>query len=182
MKNIFMIGMPGSGKSTLGRRVAEALHMDFLDTDAEITESEGMTPEEIIMIQGEEKLRAMEHALLLRLLEKENLFISTGGGFPVHHDNMTIMNERAITVYVKYSAEVLWERLEKDRVRPLSNSLPSLIQLLEERSEVYDKADIIVTGEEEANENLGNVIRAIQEYLRDGTHGAHGTPWNTMRR
>ncbi|MBO1263541.1 AAA family ATPase [Proteiniclasticum sp. SCR006] len=175
MKNIFIIGMPGSGKSTLGRSVAEALHMDFLDTDMKISENEGLTPEEIIMIHGEEKLRAIEHALLLCLLEKENLFISTGGGFPVHHDNMTIMKERAITLYIKYPAEVLWERLEKDRVRPLSNSLPSLTQLLEERSEVYEKADITVIGEEEAGANLRNVIRAIKDYLGDETHGAHGT-------
>ena len=167
MKNIFIIGMPGSGKSTLGRSVAEALHMDFLDTDIKIRESEGMTPEKIIMIHGEEKLRAMEHALLLCLLEKENLLISTGGGWPVHHDNMKIMNERAITVYIKYPPETLWDRLKKDRVRPLSKDQPSLVQLLEERSEVYEKADIIVTGEEEASVNLRNVIRAIQDYLKD---------------
>ena len=167
MKNIFLVGMPGSGKSTLGKRLAEMLHREHFDTDEKITDNEGMTPEDIILVHGEEKLRSLEHELLMILLNKENLVISTGGGFPVFNSNMVLMNEKSITVYLKYPPEILWKRLKKDRVRPLSPSLPSLSVLLEKRAEVYEKAQIVVTGEEEINENIANVIRAISELLPD---------------
>src|SRR5690554_2926325 len=118
--------MPGSGKSTIGKSVAETLHRPYLDTDEEIARNEKMTPEAIILMHGEEKLRSLERELLLTLQEREGLVISTGGGFPVFHDNMRLMNEEVITLYLKYPLETLWNRLESDYERPLSKSPAAL--------------------------------------------------------
>lgn len=161
MKNIFLVGMPGSGKSTLGKKIAEALHREHIDTDEMIKISTGISPEEIILLHGEMKLRKLEHELLLNLLGREDLIISTGGGFPVFDDNMITMNECAITLYIKYSEEILWGRLKNDRIRPLSNTYESIVELLKKREGVYGQAKIIINGEEGLEKNTLNAINAI---------------------
>lgn len=168
MKNIYLIGMPGSGKSTLGREIAEILQAEHIDTDEMITRSTGMSPEDIILHHGEHELRKLEHTLLLNLLNRENLIISTGGGFPVYEDNMIIMNENGVTLYVKYSEEVLWNRLKNDRVRPLSNTYESMVELLRKREGVYGKAEIIIDGEDDIGRNTINAINAIRKHFLTG--------------
>lgn len=163
MKNIFLVGMPGSGKSTLGKKVAEALNREHIDTDEMITKSTGTSPEEIILLHGELELRKLEHQLLLTLLKQSDLVISTGGGFPVYNENMMIMNERAITLYIKYSEEILWNRLKNDRVRPLSSTYESIVELLNKRENVYEKAKIILSGEDDLGKNRENCIDALMK-------------------
>jgi len=160
--------MPGSGKSTLGREIAEILRVEHIDTDELITKSIGMSPEDIILHQGELELRKIEHELLLNLLNRENLIISTGGGFPVYDDNMIIMNEKGVTLYIKYSEEVLWNRLKDDRVRPLSNTYESMVELLKKREGVYGKAKIIINGEDNIGRNIINAINAIRKHFLAG--------------
>jgi len=157
--------MPGSGKSTLGRGIAEILQVEHIDTDEMITKRTGMSPEDIILHHGEQELRKLEHKLLLDLLNRENLIISTGGGFPVYEDNMTLMNENGITLYIKYSEEILWNRLKNDRIRPLSNTYESMVELLRKREGVYDNAKIIINGEDDIAVNAINVINAIRKHF-----------------
>ncbi len=171
MKNIYLIGMPGSGKSTLGRKIAEILQVEHLDTDEMITKRAGMSPEDIILHQGELELRKLEHELLLNLLTRENLIISTGGGFPVYDDNMLLMNERGITLYIRYSEEILWSRLQNDRVRPLSSSYEAIVELLGRRKGVYGKASIIIDGEDDILKNTNNAINAISMEFQLETPG-----------
>jgi len=160
--------MPGSGKSTLGREIAEILQVEHIDTDDMITKNTGMSPEDIILHHGEHELRILEHKLLLNLLNQENLIISTGGGFPVYDDNMVIMNENGVTLYVKYSEEILWNRLKNDRVRPLSNTFESMVELLRKREGVYGKAKIIINGEDDIGRNTINAVNAIRKHFLTG--------------
>lgn len=163
VKNIYLVGMPGSGKSTLGRRIADKLNRKFMDTDEEIKMNVQVTPEEIIAYQGEEKLRELEKALLRKLLSTSGLIVSTGGGFPVYNDNMKLMKEDGITVYLHYDARTLWKRLEHDRIRPLSSSLKTTENLLSRRSDVYGEAQIIIRGEEDMERNLELIMNSIRE-------------------
>lgn len=167
--NIYLVGMPGSGKSLLGRLMAVELGRAFLDTDEEITRRMGMSPEEIIEQEGEPRLRSLEHQLLLELDTRDNLVVSTGGGLPVFHDNMRIMNEKGITLYLSLSAGKLWDRLKNDRRRPLSLSYEATECLLERRGSLYDEAKITLSIGEELKENLDAAIRLLRTCYPDET-------------
>lgn len=163
MKNIYLVGMPGSGKSTLGRLIAQEMKREFMDTDEEIRKRFGCTPEQIILLQGEEKLREVEKELLSKLLSESGLIISTGGGFPVYNENMKLMNKSGITVYLHYDVSDLWERLENDRKRPLSSSLKSTERLLNKRENIYKEAQINLCGVEDLEMNLTQILGLIRE-------------------
>ncbi len=163
MKNIYFVGMPGSGKSTLGRHIAAKLHRDFLDTDEEIAQQVGLTPEQIITLQGEEKFRRMEKNLLEKLLNMSGLVVSTGGGFPVFNENMKYLNDHGITVYLRYNVKTLWSRLHNDRIRPLSSSAESTAELLASRESIYRKAQIIIDGESNLDQNILLTLNAIRD-------------------
>lgn len=164
MKAIYLIGMPGSGKSTIGKVLAERMSMAFLDTDEEILKETGRTPEQIIEEEGEKSLRVYETDLLQRILHRTDLVVSTGGGLPVFEDNMAKMLQNAMTVYLKYSAEILWERLQNDRMRPLSKTFEEVSKLLEKREPIYRKASFTL----EAGE--GSDCREVLQSLMDLFH------------
>jgi shikimate kinase len=165
--NIYLVGMPGSGKSVLGRLMAVELGLGFLDTDEEITRIKGMSPEEIIDQEGELALRTAEHQLLKELTGRKNLVVSTGGGFPIFHDNMKIMKEKGLTLYLSCSPELLWSRLSNDRRRPLSLSYEVTCRLLEQRRSVYEDAGITVSMGEDLRENLESAVREIRAKYPD---------------
>lgn len=163
MRNIYLVGMPGSGKSTLGRRIADIMRRKFMDTDEVITVKTEETPEQIISLHGEEKLRELEKTLMDELLDTTGLIVSTGGGFPVFNENMKHMNEHGITVYLRYDAIDLWKRLEHDRVRPLSSSLESTKNLLDSRERVYGEAQIIILCDDDLLSNVERILGAIRD-------------------
>lgn len=147
---IFLIGYMGSGKSTLGRALAEALGYDFLDMDDMVCRSTGMTVAECFDTHGEEVFRLAEHEVLKVLTGKRNTVVATGGGTPCFFDNMERMNGAGVTVYLKLSPEVLSTRLEGTAdLRPLlkhaaGGELKEFIRKhLEEREEYYLKASLV---------------------------------------
>lgn len=167
MKNIYIVRMPGSGKSTLGKLIATLLNRDFLDTDEEIARKFRKTPEQIISLQGEEKFREMEKNLLEKILKASGLIVSTGGGFPVFNENMKSLNDHGVTVYLQYDAETLWKRLEHDRVRPLSSSRESTEKLLVARESIYRQAKIIIEADEDMERNIKLIVDAIRRKYPD---------------
>ena len=167
MKNIYLVGMPGSGKSRLGKVIAEKLGRVLIDTDEEITKSAGRSPEDIISLYGEARLRSLETGLMERITGETGLIVSTGGGLPAWHDHMRLMNDSGITVYIHYAPEILWARIKDDRSRPLSSSLLDVQNLLAARIQVYEKSHIIVQGVQNFEENAAGVLRAILAYTSD---------------
>src|SRR6188768_135637 len=97
---IFLIGLPGSGKTTLGKQLAERLGYAFVDTDEEIVKREGRSIPDIFTQDGEDKFRLMEKEVLEELVGKTNTVVSTGGGLPCFHQNMFMIRNKGMAIYL----------------------------------------------------------------------------------
>lgn len=159
---IFIVGMPGSGKSTLGRFLAKELDYSHVDTDRLVEEREGIPPGAIILKKGEERFRELEREVLLDVLAMDDVVISTGGGFPIFSGNMDLMTESSLVIYVRFDLNYLWRRLRFDRTRPLSNSYKKLFALFEERKPVYEKAQVTVSGSLKTRDTLRRVLKILE--------------------
>jgi shikimate kinase len=158
---IFIVGMPGSGKTTLGRLLAAATGMRAVDTDRLITEKHGKTPSRIITEEGEKTFRELESEILDEVLKMNDLIISTGGGFPIFSGNMDRMLQDSHVIYIKTSIDILWKRLKHDKTRPLSNSHDKLRKLYSERKPFYEKAGIIIDGSLDSRSNLAKALERL---------------------
>lgn len=149
---VFLVGYMGSGKSTVGKPLARELGVDFIDLDKFIRKTEGRTVEEIFENDGETIFRGVERKALKKVIsENENFVLATGGGTPCFYDNMKVMNEVGITVYLKMDVASLTYRLRHaNEVRPLiagknAEDLEAFVkQHLEERIEYYEDAVKVV--------------------------------------
>ena len=117
---IFLVGFMGSGKTTIGRRLAEPIGYNFVDTDRFIEMQHGLTVTEIFAQHGETAFRNMERDVLLELQKRDFIVVSTGGGLPCHYNNMDMMLACGKVVYLKTSPQTLARRLILSRTeRPL---------------------------------------------------------------
>lgn len=116
MSKIFLIGYMGSGKSTAGKKLAAELGYAFIDLDHFLEKEYQQTIPEIFAARGEAEFRNMEHNTLKKVLEKSDVVISAGGGTPCYFNNMELMNNNGITIYLKMSVDALetgWLTLRK---------------------------------------------------------------------
>lgn len=152
---IFLVGYMGSGKTTVGRTLAEKMKLDFIDLDKRIEKSFGRSIPEIFFHHGEQAFRMHERECLHHLLnEQTNCVVATGGGTPCFFDSMNLMKEAGKTVYLKCSAEILFERLKgASSRRPLLSRLSDTEKLnyiakhIHERGTFYESAESIVNGD-----------------------------------
>lgn len=157
MNRIFLIGYMGSGKTTVGKLLAEKLHYSFVDMDSHIEEKQFKSVSQIFAELGEAKFRLIEQQCLHEVADFENAVISTGGGAPCFFDNMEYMNSRGVTVYLQLSAAELSARLELSHAnkRPLlaerkGEELRQFIaDGLAKREPFYAKAQFAVHGNDE---------------------------------
>jgi shikimate kinase len=148
---IYLIGFMGSGKTKNGKKIARRLDYSFVDMDEYIEQKAGMTVKDIFREKGEAWFRRAETDAIKELASKENIVISTGGGVPCHGDNMDLLNENGLTVYLKLSPSSLFKKLKKSKKeRPLLDGksdkkmLRTIKELLREREQYYNRADLIV--------------------------------------
>ncbi len=146
----------GSGKSTVGRKLAKELKKTFVDLDDYIVEKEGKTISEIFSQEGEQSFREIEHNALKEIASKKNQIVATGGGAPCYYNNMELMNESGKTVFLQLSVNKLAERLALEKShRPLIATLSDeelinfISRKLEERDRFYNKASLIINSESE---------------------------------
>ena len=140
MAVIALIGMPGSGKSSVGRQRARRLNWTFADADAEIERQIGCTIREYFEQHGESAFRDVEQSTLADLLERESLVLATGGGAVTREANRRALSSRAEVVYLRSTPEELMRRLRHDTHRPLlqvSDPMRKLRDLFRERDPLY---------------------------------------------
>jgi shikimate kinase / 3-dehydroquinate synthase len=148
---IVLIGLMGSGKTAIGRRLAQRLGLEFIDSDAEIERAAGLTIPEIFTRYGEPYFRDGERRVMTRLLAGGARVIATGGGAFMSEETRARIRETGISVWLKADLDVLWRRVRKRNHRPLlQNGDPEamLKTLMEERDPVYAQADITVISRE----------------------------------
>ncbi|MBD8490363.1 shikimate kinase [Echinicola sp. CAU 1574] len=169
---IVLIGMPGCGKSTLGKQVAKQLNFDFYDLDEEIVKTEGLEIPKIFLNKGEGYFRNLETKVLQDLLSIDRSFVlSTGGGAPCFNDNMDLINDSGISVFLDVNLDQILQRLTKNEVekRPMFQGLDTgeiilkLQNLLAERGVFYDKAKIKLSGDDISTEHL---ISELMSYFK----------------
>lgn len=130
-ENIFLVGLMGAGKSTVGRILARRLGKRFVDTDHEIEKRNGVTIPVIFEIEGEEGFRRREQELLADLAQENDLVLSTGGGIVLKPENREVLRSHGFVVYLNARPELLAERTKHDRTRPLLNVEDPLTRLRE---------------------------------------------------
>ena len=171
IQNLALIGFMGTGKSSVGRLVAEALHFSFLDTDELIESTTGKTIPEIFAKQGEPAFRQLEVKMVEELALKTRTVISTGGGLPVNPANLASMKTHALVVCLWASPEDIYERVRHQDHRPLlqnADPLARIRALLVEREPSYRQADVLLnTGLRSAREVAQQVIHHFRSALAD---------------
>ncbi len=169
MKRIFLIGYMGAGKTTLGKALARRMKRSYIDTDHFIENRFRKSIKDLFSSEGENRFRDIEHHILRELSSFEDVVISTGGGFPCFNNNMEIMNNSGLTVYLDVSVKELAARLEVNNFRrPVlqnrtGNDLIDFItKNLAKRLHYYKKSKIIFNTE---RMNTGADIEVLAENL-----------------
>jgi shikimate kinase len=173
MANIILIGFMGTGKSTIGRILAERLGYQFIDTDAKIEVEQGKTVGKIFETEGEAYFRDLEAKLAFELSANNYQVISTGGGFVLNPRNITVFKPEGTIVAFTAPARIIYERVKGDVQRPLlaaADPLARISELLLERAPFYQDADLII--ETTDKKPLDLAIEIIEELTRRGLiHG-----------
>ena len=165
--NIFLIGLMGAGKSTIGRQLARELDKDFRDSDSEIEKRTGVSIDVIFDIEGEQGFRRREIGILKELVEERGIVLATGGGAVMAVENQQLLKDNGWIIYLQASAEHLAGRVRLDRRRPLLQSgdkLEKIGDLLAQREPIYQQlADLVV---ETSNRSVPGVVREISRMVK----------------
>ena len=165
-KNIFLVGLMGAGKTTIGRQLAQALGKTFIDSDHEIEARTGVNIPLIFELEGEAGFREREAAMLDELTGRQNVVLATGGGAVLREENRQHLSERGTVIYLQATVDQLLERTRKDKNRPLlqtEDPRARLSTLLQEREPLYlELADLVVNT---AQGNVRSVVETLQEKL-----------------
>ena len=145
MKKFFIVGMPASGKSRLGKYISSMTDLCFIDLDLEIEKKLDSNVKDIFETKGEKFFRKFETKTLKEIIESESNFIlATGGGTPCFNENMSIINNSGVSIFIDVKREILHERISRNDKRPLLSGAVSLdkklSELYKERIEYYQKS------------------------------------------
>ena len=157
-QNIVLIGMPGSGKTTVGKVLSRVLGKDFLDTDKIIEEKYGSAPSEIIREKGEQAFRDIESQVCLELQNKTGAVIATGGGAILREENVSALKKNGVLIFLDRK----FENIRPTRDRPLSDSKDKLAEVFKTRYPIYcGAADIHIRSSENVRRTVDGILRAL---------------------
>ncbi|RST86178.1 shikimate kinase [Aquibium carbonis] len=178
---IVFVGLMGAGKTAIGRRVAQALGLPFVDSDHEIEAVSRMTVPDLFERYGEPEFRSLERRVITRLLEEGERVISTGGGAFMSEETRRAIAAHGVSIWLKADIDVLMQRVVKNRNRPLlKNDDPRAVmqRLMQERYPVYALADLTVPTRDETKEIIvAETIQALDGWLdahKPGKNLDHG--------
>jgi shikimate kinase len=161
--NLALIGFMGTGKTSVGRFVAEQLHFDYLDTDEMIQAGTGRIISEIFKTDGEPAFRALEEKVVADLAGRAKTVIATGGGLPTNPKNLAGLKKHALVVCLWASPEKIWERVKNQSHRPLlhdANPQAKIREMLAAREPFYKQADVLLNTE----------LRSVREVAQQIVH------------
>ena len=165
---VFLVGYMGSGKTRAGKLLAKGLNYSFMDMDELFEEKYRISIQDFFKKYDEEAFRKLEHQLLSDTLLKDNIVYSMGGGTPCFYDNMEMLNQSGLTVYIKMPAIALFRRLqESKKQRPILHGMTSdellryIQSQLSARESFYSRARITVNG---IDLNINELIQIIRNY------------------
>ncbi|WP_108652313.1 shikimate kinase AroK [Dongshaea marina] len=162
-RNIFLVGPMGAGKSTIGRHLAQQLHMEFYDSDQEIERRTGAEVSWVFDIEGEEGFRVREEKVINDLTEKQGIVLATGGGSIESKESRNRLSARGIVVYLETPIEKQLARTQRDKRRPLLQTEEEPQTVLERlatmRNALYEEvADYVVQTDEQSAKVVANQI------------------------
>ena len=157
----------GAGKTSIGRQLADALGMEFFDSDHEIEARSGATIPWIFDVEGEEGFRRREQAMIDELSQRQNIVLATGGGAVLSEANRNYLKTRGTVIYLSASIDLLLKRTQRDRNRPLlqtENPRARLEELMQTREPLYrDVADIVLeTGDNSIRHTVNRIIKQLK--------------------
>ena len=166
--NVVLVGPMGSGKTTIGRRLAREMNREFLDTDHEIIDKTGVTIEHIFDIEGEKGFRRRESEILADLCNMSDVVLATGGGIVLKPENRVLLKKTGLVFYLSSSIEQLLNRTEKSKTRPLlEQSLDrekTIRDLVSDRDELYREvaSSVVDTTGKQLNEVIDIIKGEIE--------------------
>jgi shikimate kinase len=165
--NLFLIGLPGSGKTTLGRQLARRLGKPFIDVDLELEARRGVTIATMFEVEGEATFRDREAELLTELTQRTGMVLATGGGAVLRESNRETIAANGSVLYLHASAQMLWHRVRHNRHRPLLNTRDPqarLEELYAHRDPLYRSiADWVIESE---REHVARFAAGLEQDLR----------------
>ena len=170
-KIILLVGLMGSGKTSVGKRLAKKLNLPFVDGDQEIEKAAGLSLVDVLKCFGEEEYRAGEKRVMKRLLQGSPCVLASGGGSFVADQTRALAKLHAITIWLKADIDVLYNRTAGRKHRPFlegddSHLKNKLEKYISEEYPYYSEADIVVeTKEEQVDNTVQRVIDAINKFL-----------------
>lgn len=167
--NVYLVGMMGAGKTTLGKALAQKTGLEFVDTDRMVVERTGVPVATVFEFEGEQGFRRRESAVLAELAARSGCVVATGGGAILAEENRRAMRASGTVIYLRARLESLWERTRHDASRPLlatADPKGTLAALLVERDALYrETAHIVVeTGSQSAASLAARVLAALGEH------------------
>jgi len=168
-RTIALVGLMGVGKSSVGRRLANALNLPFRDADSEVEAAAGRSVADIFTDLGEEAFREGERRVISRLLDQEPHVLATGGGAFMNDQTRELIKSKAVSVWLKADLDVLARRVSRKDTRPLlagKDPLKVLQAQAEARYPIYAQADIVVeTGDAAHHVTVEQVIDALTAHI-----------------
>lgn len=167
--NIFLVGLMGAGKTSVGKVLARLLNKDFVDADHEIERTTGVRIPHIFEIEGEAGFRAREHKTIAELVERENILLATGGGAVLSPENRALLRSHGTVIYLRAPVKSLLRRTQRDRSRPLlqvADPAAKLNELYEQRDPLYrEVAHLIVdTGNQSVRALAGQIEAKLKTH------------------
>jgi shikimate kinase len=161
---IVLIGMMGSGKSSISKLLAEKLNFNLFELDEIFEKQESITIKEFFEIFKEEAFRKKETEILINSLKKESIVLSTGGGIILKKENRDLLfNDEILTIYLKANVETIYKRIKNDNSRPLlqvENPKKEIEKILNARKKYYNLAKIQICTDNKTKEEI------IEEILK----------------
>lgn len=167
---LVLVGMMGAGKTTVGRRLANRLGRQFIDSDEEIERAAQMSIPEIFEQRGEGEFRVGEMRVIARLLKEKDIVLATGGGAFINLETRAMVKAEAVSVWLKADIDVLFERVSRRSNRPLLKTADpkgTLEKLIAERYPIYQEADITVISRDVPQDQVaGDVVTALLDHFK----------------